>query len=69
MKKRKLICKLIGCNSSPNWYNNNGIFSHVAFPYDSLFCSRCKVHFGSYNRSVLGIIKKAISEIKHLIND
>lgn len=68
MRKRKLICKLIGCDSSPNWYNN-GIFNHIGFPYDSIFCSRCKVHFGSYNRSVVGIIKKAISDIKYLIND
>jgi hypothetical protein len=69
MKKRKLICKLLGCDSSPNWSCNNGIFNHIGFPYDSMFCSRCKVYFGSYNRSVIGIIKKAILDIKYLIND
>jgi len=68
MKRRKLICKLFGCDSKSYWSTDSGIFG-IKYPSDNIFCTRCKVHFGSYNRSVVGIIKKAISDIKYLIND
>jgi hypothetical protein len=68
MKKRKLICKLIGCDSKSYWSTDNGIFG-IKYPSDNIFCTRCKVYFASYNRSVIGIIKKAILDIKYLIND
>jgi hypothetical protein len=67
MKKRKLICRLIGCNVKSNI---EIVGSRIEFIFNQkCFCKRCGVHYGTYNRSVIGIIKKAISDIKYLINE
>lgn len=67
MNKRKLICRLIGCNSKTNVVIEGG---RIFFRFnESCLCKRCGVHYSSCNRSVIGIIKTAISDIKYLINE
>jgi hypothetical protein len=68
LKTRKLICRLIGCNST-YIYRDKFIGNYITMIPNPTKCTRCGVYYKSYNKSVLQLIKDLIYRIKQTINE